>query len=220
MMPGSRMPVTPMQAPAASVPANSATMPPALRNAMPSASTISNPPTVRSAPKRRASTAAAGANTPRHTTGSVVSRPAVAPDRPVPAATCLSTGDRLESAGRRFTPTSTSPATSMASAPAERRPAVSWSGLAAGCGGRCMAVADVAEPPMLARAPLRRMRPRNHNVDGIVIAPGAGVRPGHRGRRRADGRARPPGPAPGASGPHTARHDRRPACRAPADAAR
>ena len=76
---------------------------------MPPASTSKKPNTTRSAPKRRAKIGASGANSPKQNTGSVVSNPAAAELKPTLCATSLSSGARLDNAGRKLSATNTSP---------------------------------------------------------------------------------------------------------------
>src|SRR5450830_210181 len=108
-IPGNNTPMMPMLAPAIRLPANSPTSPNALRSRIPAANVSRIPSTTRSALKRRARIGASGANRPRHSTGNVVSKPALAADNPRLLETSLSSGDRLDSAGRRFSATSTRP---------------------------------------------------------------------------------------------------------------
>ncbi|MNE12549.1 hypothetical protein D3C80_1053500 [compost metagenome] len=108
-MPGSNTPITPMLAPAMMLPANRPNVPIELRKAIPAASITRMPNTTRSLPKRRASIGASGANSPRHSTGKVVSKPACAALRPRLCDTSLSKGAMLDSAGRRFNATRTRP---------------------------------------------------------------------------------------------------------------
>ena len=104
-MPGNNTPITPMLAPASTLPANKPISPNELRRMIPPASVSRIPNTTRSAPKRRASIGANGANKPRHSTGKVVSKPACAADKPRLFDTSLSIGAMLDSAGRRFSAT-------------------------------------------------------------------------------------------------------------------
>src|SRR3989344_917783 len=101
-MPGSNTPITPMLAPASTLPATRPISPKELRRMIPPASVRRMPNTTRSAPKRRASTGASGPNNPRNSPGNVVSKPAWAADRPRLFDTSLSSGAMLDSAGRRF----------------------------------------------------------------------------------------------------------------------
>src|SRR3569623_2746820 len=111
MMPGSSTITTPMLAPAASAPRNRPGMPNNTRAPSAAARTSKPDSTVRSAPKRLAKLGASGAKTPKHSTGSVVSSPAPAPDSPVLARIAARTGATLDSAGRRFAPTRNNAAT-------------------------------------------------------------------------------------------------------------
>ena len=65
------------------------------------------PSSTRSAPKRRASGGASGANTPSRVTGAVVSATTAQPGRPASAVTSGSTAAKLEKTVRRFSPIST-----------------------------------------------------------------------------------------------------------------
>lgn len=102
----------PMLAPARTLPANRPNTGNRLRRTMPPARQKRISSTLRSAPIRRARRGASGANNPRQSTGAVVSRPAAAAERPVSSRTWLSRGARLDSAGRRFSATSTRPSRS------------------------------------------------------------------------------------------------------------
>ncbi|MCY1432889.1 hypothetical protein D9M71_488980 [compost metagenome] len=104
-MPGSNTPITPMLAPASTLPANRPISPNELRRMIPPASVSRMLNTTRSAPKRLASSGASGANRPRHNTGNVVSKPACDADKPRDFETSLSIGAMLDSAGRRFSAT-------------------------------------------------------------------------------------------------------------------
>ncbi|MNY05886.1 hypothetical protein D3C86_1386180 [compost metagenome] len=104
-MPGSNTPITPMLAPASTLPANRPISPNELRRMIPPARVNRMPSTTRSAPNRRASTGANGANRPRQSTGNVVSNPAADADKPRDFETSLSIGAMLDSAGRRFSAT-------------------------------------------------------------------------------------------------------------------
>ncbi|MCY1448032.1 hypothetical protein D9M71_646770 [compost metagenome] len=75
-IPGNKTPITPMLAPAMMLPTNTPVLPKALRTAMPAARVRRMPRITRSLPKRRARIGAKGANSPRQSTGSVVSKPA------------------------------------------------------------------------------------------------------------------------------------------------
>ena len=65
-------------------------------------------------PKRRASSGASGASSPKHNTGSVTSAPAHPDDKPVPVSIRPSTGPMLAAAGRRLIATRMTPPASRA----------------------------------------------------------------------------------------------------------
>src|SRR5450830_1260748 len=108
-MPGNSTPITPMLAPATTLPANKPNSPRELRRMIPPARVSRIPSTTRSLPKRRASNGARGAARPRQSTGKVVNRPALAADKPRLRDTSPSNGAMLDNAGRRFKATSTRP---------------------------------------------------------------------------------------------------------------
>src|ERR671921_1624163 len=90
------------------------------RSAMPAASTSSDAATASSRPTRRAMRGASGAKAPKQSTGSVVSSPAIAGDRPVSARRSPSSGATATTAGRWFSATATTAATNSSAAQRER----------------------------------------------------------------------------------------------------
>src|SRR4051812_13704536 len=87
---------------------------------MPAARRTSESATALSSPIRRASRGASGAKAPKHRTGTVVSRPPSAADRPVSARSWPSRGETVTTAGRWLSATATIAATSSAVAARER----------------------------------------------------------------------------------------------------
>ncbi len=108
-----------MPVPASAVAANSTGSAPTPRNPVPSATSARHASSVRSVPKRRPSRGANIANSPRQTTGNVVSALAPPGERPVRSMISGSTTDRLENTGRRLKPISTT-----LNAISQRRPLV------------------------------------------------------------------------------------------------
>ncbi|MCY1225425.1 hypothetical protein D9M72_376170 [compost metagenome] len=98
---------TAMPLPAMAEARNSSGMLPVPRSTVPTPISTMQPSSVRSVPKRRPSQGAIGANTPRQTIGSVVSRLAAVADRPVARMISGSTTDRLANTGRRLKAMST-----------------------------------------------------------------------------------------------------------------
>ena len=93
--------------PATTVPANSAAGPSSTRVATATASTAITPTTTGSMPNRRTSRGATVASSPKHSTGSVVSTAAPAPESGSPSRISGSTGPTPATAGRRLTATTT-----------------------------------------------------------------------------------------------------------------
>ena len=90
------------------------------RPARPVTSASSAAIVVRCRPTRRATAGAAAPKAANASTGSEVSRPASLPDSESPARTSASTGPTLTAAGRRFTASRSSPASSRTSCAVDR----------------------------------------------------------------------------------------------------
>src|SRR5215213_210109 len=104
-------------APARIVPAKSAAADGAARTRTPTRTGISASASVRSAPRRRASTGATGASRPKQRIGVLVTSPATAVEKPRSAAISSMTGGTLATGMRRFSPARTRPAASSAGNP-------------------------------------------------------------------------------------------------------
>src|SRR5829696_3953961 len=117
---GSRTLASAIAAPASTLPANRSATGVSRRRAIPAASTSRESATAVSRPIRRARRGASGANAPKHSTGRVVSRPAIADERPVSARRSPRTGATATTAGRWFRATATIAATSSRAARRER----------------------------------------------------------------------------------------------------
>src|SRR3712207_8249533 len=87
---------------------------------MPPASTSSDAATADSRPTRRAIRGASGAKAPKQSTGSVVSNPAMAGERPVSARRSPSSGATATTAGRPLRATATTAAVNSTAAQPER----------------------------------------------------------------------------------------------------
>jgi hypothetical protein len=105
--PGSRTFPIAIAEPTSTIPANSATAGPLDRTTNPRQISTSTPSTVCPMPNRRARCGAAGASSPKHSTGSAVSTPAAVAESPTLAWTSGSTGAIPTTAGRRLAATST-----------------------------------------------------------------------------------------------------------------
>src|SRR5215218_1705263 len=144
-----------MAAPAIRLPANSRATGDNSRSAMPTASSPRDSPTAVSRPIRRARRGATGAKAPKQSTGTVVSRPARADDRPVSARRTPSTGATATTAGRWFRATATMAATTR-SVVARERAMSAGGGEHPGADGRVGRLVDQDEPS-------------GHPVPGVVV---------------------------------------------------
>ena len=124
---------------------------------MPAASSSSDSATAVSRPIRRASRGATGANAPKQSTGSVVSSPASADDRPVSARRSPRTGATATTAGRWLSATATIAAarrTRRGAGAGHQRP--SFRDEHPGADGRVGRLVDEDEPP-------------GHPVAGVLV---------------------------------------------------
>src|SRR5829696_2549642 len=104
-------------APARIVPAKSAAADGAARTSTPTRTGTSASASVRSAPRRRASTGATGASRPKQRIGVLVTSPATAVEKPRSSAISSITGGTLATGMRRLSPARTRPAASSAGNP-------------------------------------------------------------------------------------------------------
>jgi hypothetical protein len=102
---GRSAPATAIPMPASAVPPYSATRPGTARSPAPAAMSATAPASTAASPKRRAVTAATGANRPMQSTGTVVSAPAATADRSNSAVSASTIGGTDVMTGRRLAAT-------------------------------------------------------------------------------------------------------------------